>query len=83
LILAQKKVQFYKQWVQKCNIKIVSTASTAGKLTETHQTAYKSTSNHYKATLQATYPKILKETILPDYKAVILLNFSQNYSSLF
>jgi hypothetical protein len=58
---------------------IVSMTSTVGEFTEKIcRTADQATTHHYTAKSQASYFKMLKETILPDTEAVILLDFSEN-----
>jgi hypothetical protein len=57
----------YKQWVHDGHTKIVSMTSTVGEFTEKIcQTADQATTRHYTAKSQASYSKMLKETILPD-----------------
>jgi hypothetical protein len=74
---------FYKQWVHDGHTKIISTTSTVGEFTEKiGRTAGQTTTHHYTATPQASYLKMLKETILPDTEAAILLEFSEYYSLL-
>jgi hypothetical protein len=54
--------------------------STVGEFTEKIcQIADQATNHHYTARSQASYLKMLKETILPDIQAVILLDCSENY----
>jgi hypothetical protein len=45
-------------------------------------TADQATTHHYTAKSQASYLKMLKETILTYAEAVILLDFPENYSFL-
>jgi hypothetical protein len=66
----------YQQWVHDGHTKIVFMTSTVGEFTEKIcRTADRATTHHYTAKSQASYLKMLKETILPDTGTVILLDF--------
>jgi hypothetical protein len=71
----------YKWCFHDGHTKIVSMTSTVGEFTvKICWTADHAATHHYTTKSQASYLKMLKETILPDNEAVILLDFSKNYS---
>jgi hypothetical protein len=73
----------YKQWVHDGLTKVVFVANTFGESTEKIcQSANQATSHCDTTKSQALYLKTLKGSILPDTEAVILFDFSENYSIL-
>jgi hypothetical protein len=81
MILMGKTV--YKEWVHDGHTKIVSVTSAVGEFTEKiGRTADQATTRHYTEKSHASYLQMLKETILPNTEAVILLDFVESYSFL-